>query len=77
MACVSAIERGRPPGEDLYPRGYQEVKVETDFDVLKTGRFLEAGVGVFTHGSSSELGDRSSLLGKIYCPSKTSQKQTH
>ncbi len=31
MACVSAIERGRPPDNDLY-LGHREVKVETDFD---------------------------------------------
>ena len=35
MACVSAIERGKPPDEDLYLGGYQEVKVDHKFDVFK------------------------------------------
>ena len=39
MACVSAIERGRPPDNDLY-LGHREVKVETDFDPRDLWRTL-------------------------------------
>ena len=32
LACVSEIEKGRPPEDDIYLGPHREVKVETDFD---------------------------------------------